>query len=101
MQQSSMASVEEYADNPDTVDATEKGDSYVVQLVPSHKVLMKVLKQNSSTSRIEGLSNSYCMLTLTVDKNTYHLRNFAMELEADVTIQRKTAKMNYEGERHH
>ena len=94
VQESSMASVETYAENPEKVGAKENNGTYVVQLVPSHEALMKILNRSGSGGKIDDLSNSYCLLTLTVDKSTYRMKNFTMELNADVTVQGKKAKMD-------
>ena len=94
VQESSMASVEMYAENPEKIAAKEDNGTYVVQLVPSHEALMKILNRSGSGGKIDGLSNSYCLLTLTVDKSTYRMKNFTMELNADVTVQGKKAKMD-------
>jgi len=53
-----------------------------------------ILLNGSYSSRIENLSNSRRLLTLVVDKNTYHMKNFALELEADATSQGQKAKMD-------
>jgi hypothetical protein len=45
MQQSSMASVEMYAENPEKVGAKEEGGNYIVQLIPSHEALMNIAKK--------------------------------------------------------
>ncbi|MFC2686619.1 hypothetical protein QTN80_08125 [Arachnia propionica] len=94
VQESSMASVEMYAENPEKIAAKEDNGTYVVQLVPSHEALMKILNRSGSGGKIDDLSNSYCLLTLTVDKSTYRMKNFTMELNADVTVQGKKAKMD-------
>ena len=94
VQESSMASVEMYAENPEKIAAKEDNGTYVVQLVPSHEALMKILNRSGSGGQIDDLSNSYCLLTLTVDKSTYRMKNFTMELNADVTVQGKKAKMD-------
>ena len=94
VQESSMASVEMYAENPEKIAAKEDNGTYVVQLVPSHEALMKILNLSGSGGQIDDLSNSYCLLTLTVDKSTYRMKNFTMELNADVTVQGKKAKMD-------
>ena len=94
VQESSMASVETYAENPEKIAAKEDNGTYVVQLVPSHEALMKILNRSGSGGKIDDLSNSYCLLTLTVDKSTYRMKNFTMELNADVTVQGKKAKMD-------
>ena len=94
VQESSMASVEMYAENPEKIAAKEDNGTYVVQLVPSHEALMKILNRSGSGGKIDDLSNSYCLLTLTVDKSTYRMKNFTMELNADVTDQGKKAKMD-------
>ncbi len=94
MQESSMASVEMYAENPEKIAAKEDNGTYVVQLVPSHEALMKILNRSGSGGQIDDLSNSYCLLTLTVDKSTYRMKNFTMELNASVTVQGKKAKMD-------
>ena len=94
VQESSMASVEMYAENPEKIAAKEDNGTYVVQLVPSHDALMKILNRSGSGGKIDDLSNSYCLLTLTVDKSTYRMKNFTMELNADVTVQGKKAKMD-------
>ena len=94
VQESSMASVEMYAENPEKIGAKEDNGTYVVELVPSHESLMKILNRSGSGGRIDELSNSYCLLTLTVDKNTHRMKNFTMELNADVTVQGKKAKMD-------
>ena len=94
VQESSMASVEMYAENPEKIAAKEDTGTYVVQLVPSHEALMKILNRSGSGGQIDDLSNSYCLLTLTVDKSTYRMKNFTMELNADVTVQGKKAKMD-------
>lgn len=94
VQESSMASVEMYAENPEKIAAKEDNGTYVVQLVPSYEALMKILNRSGSGGKIDDLSNSYCLLTLTVDKSTYRMKNFTMELNADVTVQGKKAKMD-------
>lgn len=94
MQQSSMASVEMYAENPEKVGAKEEGGNYVVQLIPSREALMNIAKKTGSGNSIENLSNSRCLLTMVVDKNTYHMKSFSLELEADVTSQGQKAKMD-------
>ena len=94
VQEPSMASVEMYAENPEKIAAKEDNGTYVVQLVPSHEALMKILNRSGSGGKIDDLSNSYCLLTLTVDKSTYRMKNFTMELNADVTVQGKKAKMD-------
>lgn len=94
VQESSMASVEMCAENPEKIAAKEDNGTYVVQLVPSHEALMKILNRSGSGGQIDDLSNSYCLLTLTVDKSTYRMKNFTMELNADVTVQGKKAKMD-------
>ena len=94
VQESSMASVGMYAENPEKIAAKEDNGTYVVQLVPSHEALMKILNRSGSGGQIDDLSNSYCLLTLTVDKSTYRMKNFTMELNADVTVQGKKAKMD-------
>lgn len=94
VQESSMASVEMYAENPEKIAAKEDNGTYVVQLVPSHEALMKILNRSGSGGKIDDLSNSYCLLTLTVDKSTYRMKNFTMELNAGVTVQGKKAKMD-------
>ena len=94
VQESSMASVEMYAENPEKIAAKEDNGTYVVQLVPSHEALMKILNRSGSGGQIDDLSNSYCLLTLTVDKSTYRMKNFTMELNSDVTVQGKKAKMD-------
>lgn len=94
VQESSMASVEMYAENPEKIAAKEDNGTYVVQMVPSHEALMKILNRSGSGGKIDDLSNSYCLLTLTVDKSTYRMKNFTMELNADVTVQGKKAKMD-------
>ena len=94
VQESSMASVEMYAENPEKIAAKKDNGTYVVQLVPSHEALMKILNRSGSGGKIDDLSNSYCLLTLTVDKSTYRMKNFTMELNADVTVQGKKAKMD-------
>lgn len=45
MQQSSMASAEMYAENPEKVGAKEEGGDYVVQLIPSREALISILKK--------------------------------------------------------
>ena len=45
MQQSSMASAEMYAENPEKVGVKEEGGDYVVQLISSHEALMNILKK--------------------------------------------------------
>ena len=94
VQESSMASVEMYAENPEKIGAKEDNGTYVVELVPSHEALMKILNRSGSGGRIDELSNSYCLLTLTVDKSTHRMKSFTMELNADVTVQGKKAKMD-------
>lgn len=46
MQQSSMASAEMYAENPEKVGAKEEGGNYVVQLIPSREALISILKNS-------------------------------------------------------
>lgn len=94
MQQSSMASVEMCAENPEKVGVKEEGRNYVFQLIPSHGALINIINKTGSSSRIKNLSNSHFLLTLVVEKNTYQVKNLTLDFDSDVTVQGKKAKID-------
>ena len=94
MQQSSMASVEMCAENPEKVGVKEEGRNYVFQLIPSHGALINIINKTGSSSRIKNLSNSHFLLTLVVEKNTYQVKNLTLDFDSDVTVQGKKVKID-------